>query len=82
MELELPLLGDVGLIQEPYITNGRPRGLDTNKGYVLARKGRPRAAIYIHKSREAWLVEEFTEEDLCVCTIKVEGRTWYIVSGS
>ena len=51
-----------------------------NKGYVLAKKGRPRAAIYIHKTREAWLVEEFTEEDLCVCTIKVEGHIWYIAS--
>ncbi len=79
-ELELPLLGDVGLIQEPYITCCRPRCLDRNKGYALAKKGRPRAAIYIHKMREAWLVEEFTKEDLCVCAIKVEGCTWYIVS--
>ena len=25
-------------------------------------------------------MEEFTEEDLCVCAIKVEGRTWFIAS--
>ena len=79
-ELALPVIGDVALIQEPYIKNNRVRGLNTIRGYSLARKGRARAAIYVRKELETWLVEEFTDEDLCVCALEISGRTWYLAS--
>ena len=79
-ELQLPKLGDVALIQEPYVKSDKVRWLDINKGYVLAARGAVRTAIYVRKDLEAWLVEEFTSEDLTVCTIKMEGRSWYLAS--
>ncbi len=80
VELRVPDLGDVALIQEPYVLKGTPRYLDTAVGNIYAFKGKARTAIYVRKELDVWLVEEFTSEDLCVCTIKVEGQLWYFAS--
>ena len=80
VELCIPNWGDVALVQEPYVYGSRLRFLDTVKGTVLAAKGKPRAAIYVRRDLETWLVEELSTEDLCVCTMKIEGRIWYLAS--
>jgi len=75
-EWSLSKFKDIALLQEPYTNQGRVRMLDTKKGIILAAKGKPRTAIYIRRELEPWLVEEFTDRDLCVCTIKIDGKLW------
>ena len=50
------------------------------KGYILSAGGHVRAAIYVRRALEAWLVEDYTDEDLAVCALRIEGRVWYIAS--
>ena len=80
VEVSLSKLGDIYFIQEPYISRGRIRLIDLTKGSVISFKSKPRAAIFVRRGLEPWLAEEFTDEDLAVCTIKVEGKTCYFAS--
>ena len=43
VELRVPDLGDIALIQEPYVLNGTPRYLDKEVGNIFAFKGLLRA---------------------------------------
>ena len=79
-ELSLSKFKDIALLHEPYVNQSRVRMLDGRRGVILADKSNPRAAIYVRKELEPWLVEEFTDRDLCVCTIKIDGRLWYLAS--
>jgi len=67
-------------MQEPYVYQNRVKLLDTRIGVVLAAKNKPRAAMYVRKDLEPWLVEEFTDRDLSVCTIKIDNKLWYLAS--
>ncbi len=78
-ELSLSM-SDVALIQEPYVSRGKVRLLESTAGHILASNNNPRAAIYVRKRLQPWLVENFTDRDICVCTLDIDGEPWYLAS--
>ena len=69
------------LITEPYTVFNKVSLLNTTLGRSWAtRTAKPRAAIWANNNLQPWLVEEFTDEDICTIAISLRGRTTYVAS--
>lgn len=72
---------DIAIIQEPFVYANKLRYIDTKcKSIYVYRTGRPRAAVITKKELDAWLVEEYSNEDQCVISVNVNKKTIYIAS--
>ena len=64
----------LALIQEPWVRNGKVKGL-SHKDYLLLYKiidgGKPRSCVFVHKSLTCFLLSNFSDADTTV--VKLEG---------
>ncbi len=68
----------IQLITEPYTIKSRVSLLNNTLGHSWStRSGKPRAAIWCNNQLCPWMVERFTNEDICVIAFKMNGRTVY-----
>ena len=75
-------LEEIVFITEPCTFQGIVQGINTKNALVLAGKHphRVRAALRLHQDLFPWLVEEFTDEDMCTAAVNIEGKLVYVCS--
>ena len=80
--LELNKRGyDLVMITEPYLSKSNVALLDRAAGDVYYALGKsPRACIRVNPDLNPWLVNEFTEKDICCIATEIKGRLVYVVS--
>ena len=73
-------LCDVSFITEPYTARGKVAGLRKTNCKILFAQGVkiPRAALRVKEGLTPWLVEEFTDADMCTAAIKLNGIATYV----
>ena len=74
---------EIVFITEPFVKRRKVDSLPNNgHSIILAceRSHRPRAALRLDRNLSPWLVEEFTDEDMCVAAVNVESRLVYVCS--
>ena len=75
-------LEEIVFITEPVTVNGKVKCCNIQNARVLAgdHPHRVRAALRLHQDLFPWLVEEFTDEDMCTAAVTIEGKLVYVCS--
>ena len=73
---------EIVFITEPFTVEGKVKCCNTQNARVLAgdHPHRVRAALRLHQDLFPWLVEEFTDEDMCTAAVTIEGKLVYVCS--